>query len=222
MSDAIPRSSRAAWKAAAIAVALTAGCQNDISTPFPPGLEPLEDNVVPEQSGGPYLEQLRLMSVESPYFKVYARGYVLVAPGELWEAAKNPEANVATCTTSSHSVMANDQPQYEFSFLVHYVVNNILTVEWDDQWRFGKVEGAQAAPLLAVVKHQKIQGSDFINLSEGTIQLSATDDPNVSELAFVEHLHAIGGDVADVAKGVRRNYDALVSVAHNQPIPPCP
>lgn len=206
--------------AAAIAVAM--GCQSDISTPFPPGLEPLEENLVPRQDGGPYTEELRLTSRESPYFKVYARGHVLVSPKTLWEAAKNPEANVATCTTSSHSVTASDQPEYEYSFLVHYVVNNILTVEWDDQWRFGTVEGVPSAPVLAMIKHQKVQGSDFITRSLGTIQLTATDDPNVSELAFVEHLEAIGGSVNDVAKGVRRNYDALVKVAHNQPIPPCP
>lgn len=222
MTEATFRSSGTAIGVMVMAVAFASGCQNDISTPFPPGLEPLEDNELPEQIGGPYPEELRLMTVESPYFKVYARGYIAVPPNALWEAAKNPEANVATCTTSSHSVMAEDQPQYEYSFLVHYVVDNILTVEWDDEWRFGKVAAMPAGALQAIVKHQKIRGSDFISLSEGTIQLSATDDPNVSELAFVEHLHAIGGSVNDVAKGVRRNYAALVAVAHNQPIPPCP
>lgn len=199
--------------------ALASACQSDISTPFPPGLEPLEMNPVPAASA-PYTEELRMTSEESPYIKIYARGFVLVAPDVLWAAAKNPEANAAACTTSRHSITPDSQPEYEFSFMVHYIVDNVLTVEWDDQWRFGTITGT--SPMRGIIKHQKVQGSDFIRLSEGTIELTATEDPNVSELAFVEHLDAFGGGADDVRKGVRRNYEALVAVAHGQPIPPCP
>lgn len=221
MTEAVLRSAKAALGFIAMAALMTA-CQSDIATPFPPGLEPLETNIVPEQMGGPYSEDLRIESTEAPYIKVYARGYVLVAPGVLWAAAKNPEVNAASCTTSSHDVMPDDEPQYEFSFLIHYVVHNILTVEWLDAWRFGTVEGTPSAPVHTIIKHQKIHGSDFITLSEGTIELTATDDENVSELAFVEHLNAAGGGAGDVAKGVRANYNALVAAAHNRPTPPCP
>jgi len=73
-----------------------------------------------------------------------------------------------------------------------------------------------------MIKHQKIQGSDFITLSEGTIQVLATSDPQVSELSFVEHLDALQATSGDVVQGVQHNYDALVATAHGQPIPPCP
>jgi hypothetical protein len=73
-----------------------------------------------------------------------------------------------------------------------------------------------------MIKHQKVCGSSFIRLSEGTIELTPTADPNVSELAFVEHLNAVGGGVADVLKGTQHTYDSLVAVAHGNPIPPCP
>lgn len=204
-----------------VAVVMSA-CQSDVSTPFPPGLEPLEMNRVPKQTGGPYAEQLRIASEENPYIKIYARGHVLVAPNVVWAAAKTPEVNVAACTTSEQTITPDSQPEYEFSFAVHYKVNNVLTVEWDDQWRFGTIDGTADAPSQAMIKHQKVQGSDFIRLSTGTIELSATDDPNVTELAFVEHLDAFGGGADDVRKGVRRHYGALAAVAHGQPIPPCP
>jgi hypothetical protein len=77
-------------------------------------------------------------------------------------------------------------------------------------------------PFLGMVKHQKTQGSDFIHRSEGTIQISATDDPNVTELAFVEHLDAVSGGISDVLKGTQHNYDALVALSHGNPIPACP
>jgi hypothetical protein len=73
-----------------------------------------------------------------------------------------------------------------------------------------------------MIKHQKIQGSDLITLSEGSIQVLATSDPMISELSFVEHLDATQATAGDVVKGVTHNYDALVAVVHGQPIPPCP
>ena len=111
---------------------------------------------------------------------------------------------------------------YEYSFLVHYVVDNILTVEWDDQWRYGVIDGTVDEPTFGMIKHQKVQGSSFIHLSEGTIQVLATDDPDVTKLAFVEHLDAVSGGDGDVIKGMQHNYDAMVAVAHANPIPPCP
>ena len=207
----------------AIGLATIVGaCQDNVSTPFPPGLEPLEINPIPSQPSGPYTEELSISSEENPIIKIYARGYVLLPPAIVWAAAKTPDANVAACTTSEQFVTPNSQPEYEFSFAVHYKVHNILTVEWDDQWRFGTIAGTADAPGQAMIKHQKVQGSDFITFSAGTIELSATADPNVTELAFVEHLDAIGGGPEDVRKGVRQNYQALVAVAHGQPIPPCP
>src|SRR5262249_32335066 len=123
-----------------LALALAcAACQSDVNTPFPPGLEPLEDNAVPEQQGGAYTEVLRTSADDTDYIHIYARGYVLVAPGVLWAAAKNPDANVAVCSTDQQIVTPNDQPEYEYSFVVHYIVNNVVTVEWDDQWRFGTI-----------------------------------------------------------------------------------
>ena len=204
--------------------ALLAGCQDNIKTPFPPGLEELEDNPVPTQQGGARTETLVTEDHQDSddVRHVYGRGYVLLPPAAVWLAAKMPEAMVALCSTDSHQVTPNNDAAYEFSFLVHYVVHNFVTVEWDDQWRYGVVEGTEEEPTLGMIKHQKTMGSDFISLSEGTIEVSATDDPDVTELAFVEHLAAAGGSDGDVVKGVQHNYDAMVSTAHGGPVPACP
>jgi hypothetical protein len=196
---------------------LLAACQDDIATPFPPGLEPLEDNAVAALPDGPFDETLRFKTSDTDIIRVYARGFVRLPLATLWAAAKSPTPNVSTCRTDERMVMEGNEPQYEYSFLVHYIVHDILTVEWDDQWRFGQVTDD-----LAMIRHQKIQGSDFVRLSEGTIQVLATSDPEVSELAFVEHLDAVTATTSDVTQGVQHNYDALVAVAHGTPIPPCP
>lgn len=199
------------------AALVLAGCQDNIATPFPEGLEPFEDNRVAEQPDGPFVEVLRTATDDKDFIHVYGRGFVLAPPAQLWAAAMHWEPNVSTCKTDEQHVMDRNEPQYEYSFLVHYVVHDILTVEWDDQWRFGTID-----ETLGMIRHQKVQGSDFIRLSEGTIQVLATSDPSVSELAFVEHLDATAATTADVLQGVQHNYDALVATVHNIPIPPCP
>ncbi len=202
----------------AVAVALAAaGCQDDISTPFPEGLEPLEDNQIAEQPDGPFVETLRIESSDTDMIRIHARGFVLVPPADLWAAAKTPEANASICSTTEHSITPDNEPRFESSFLIHYVVRAFLTVEWDDQWRFGRITDE-----LGMIKHQKVKGSDFIVFSAGTIQVLATVDPGISELVFVEHLDAVSGSEADVVEGVQHNYDALVATAHGLPIPPCP
>jgi len=212
---------------ATAALAIASGCQSDVTTPFPAGLEPLEDNLVPVQQGGDRMEVLRTTSTDdNDEIKIYGRGYVLVDPLTVWAATKNPDADVAVCSTNAQMVTPNNDPTYEYSFVVHYVVNNILTVEWDDQWRWGTITpgtgSGSAALFFGIIKHQKTEGSSFVELSEGTIEVTATDDPNVTELAFVEHLKAAGGGVNDVLAGVQHNYDSLVAVSHGNPIPACP
>jgi len=199
-------------------VLILAGCQDDVTTPFPAGLEPLEDNPVTDPSG----EVIVTQSMDTDYIHVYGRGLVFSAPAVIWELAKQPTAMYARCSTDEQSVTPDNDPAYEASFLVHYVVHDILTVEWDDQWRYGVVEGTREAPVLGMVRHQKTQGSDFISLSEGTIEVTETDDPNVTELSFVEHLDATSAGISDVLKGVQHNYDALVAVSHGNPVPACP
>ena len=207
-----------------LALLLLAGCQDNITTPFPPGLEPIEDDPVPVQQGGARTETLvtQAMDDNSGVRHIYGRGYVLASPAAVWLAAKTPQVMIAVCSTDSQTITPNDEPDYEFSFLVHYIVHNVLTIEWNDQWRYGTVEGTPEAPTIAMMRHQKTDGSDFIALSEGTVQVSATDDPNVTELAFVERLDASGGGDSDVIKGVQNNYNAMVAAGHGNAIPACP
>jgi len=204
-------------RAVIVVLVAVVGCQDNVSTPFPAGLEPFEDIGVPARPDGPFVETLRTESQGGDNINVHGRGFVLVDIETMWAAAQAPEPNLAVCKTSSQTVTVGNEPQYDYSFLVHYVVNDILTVEWDDQWRFGRITDD-----LGMIKHQKVQGSDFITLSEGTIQVIATSDPGVSELLFVEHLDAIMANTGDVVAAMQHNYDALVAVAHGNPIPPCP
>lgn len=209
---------RSAW----LLLLVGAGCQHDITTPFPPGLEPLEDNPVELPDGAP-AEQLTTESNDVGHISIWAKGFIFEPPATVWEASKNPDAMAATCSTDSHTVdVQNESPEYEFSFLLHYHVSEVVSVDWDDQWRQGSIQGSGADLELGMIKHQKVMGSSFINLSEGTIQVLATDDDHLTEVDFVEHLDAIGGGVGDVLSGVQHTYASMVAVSHGRPVPPCP
>lgn len=207
--------------AAALLLVLVGACQDSVATPFPPGLEPFADGDVPGELALPDGEALETRTSSEGMIRAYGRGRVLAPPGAVWAAEHVPEAMVARCNTSRHTVTPDTEPEHELSFLAHYVVDDILTVEWDDQWRGDVVDGTADAPSLAMVKHQKVQGSDFIYLSEGSILLRATEDPDATELWFVEHLRALSGSTDQVVRGMRDNYDALVALVHDQMIPPC-
>ncbi|HEY3806674.1 MAG TPA: hypothetical protein VGL61_28925 [Kofleriaceae bacterium] len=201
-----------------LVVLVCAGCQHDEISPFPPGLEPLETNPVAEQTA-PYTETLATATGNGSEIQVYGRGYVLADPATVWAATKTPQGVVASCTTDAQSFTLADEPQYELSFLVSYTVNDVVTVQWDDQWRYGTIE---AAPFFGMIKHQKVDGSSFISLSEGTIQVTATDDPNATEIAIVEHLEAIAGSSDDVIKSTQHVFASIVALSHGGAIPPCP
>ena len=204
-----------------VAAASLAACQHDVATPFPPGLEPLEPDPVPALTGAP-TETLATAVDDTNYIHIYGRGDVLAAPGVVWAGAKSPDVLAAICSTSSHSAIVANEPDYEYSFLLHYVVHDVVTVEWDDQWRFGTIEGTTGSPTLGMIEHQKVDGSSFISRSEGTIQVLATSDPDVTELDFVEHLDSVGASSDDVLRGVTHTYDSIVAAAHGQPVPACP
>lgn len=201
---------------------LLAACQSNISTPFPPGLTPFEDENPVADPPDTSVEKLTIQSMSGSTTRSYGKGYVHATPAAVWTASQTPAVMYAACSTDHQTVTYDNEDGYDLSWLVHYEVDDILTVEWDDQWRYGVIEGTADAPTLGMIKHQKTMGSSFISTSEGTVQILATADPGITLLAFTEHLDAISGGVSDVEEGMQHNYDALVAVAHGNAIPACP
>jgi len=194
------------------------GCQDSISTPFPPGLEPFDDDGAVDDLDATFTEELTTSSKDTDMIRAYGRGFVFASPARVFEVAHDPEVMFARCKTTSQSAMLDNEPDYDLSYLVHYFVDDILDVEWDDQWRGDTVPGSG----VTMIKHQKIRGSDFITISEGTIAIVETEDPEITELRFVEHLDAVMATQGDVIAGMQHNYDAMVAVSHGGPIPACP
>lgn len=201
---------------------VAAACQDNVSTHFPPGLEPLEDNAAPVPPGGPASEELMLVSSDGEHKWVHGRGFIQVAPVLVWAATKDPEHVVADCDTSRHLATVGVEPEYEFGFQMHYEVDDIVNVAWDELWRYGTIEGVVEAPELAIIRYQKVYGSDFISNLEGSVIVLATDVPDRTELEFIEHLTALGGNVDNMKRSMQHRFDTLSAVVHGRDIPACP
>jgi hypothetical protein len=203
----------------ACAAAASPGCFDDVATTFPPGLEPLEANEAPRPDD---VSRLSIVDGEDEsYMWSHGRGLVPRPPGEVWAAAKDAGVMVHVCASDEQTVKTGVDPDHEYSFEVHYVVDTIVTVEWDEVWRFGTVEGTPADPELAMVRYQKTFGSDAIELLEGSVQILATDDPDVTEVQFVEHVDAFGGSLEDLRRSMIYRFDSLLAAVGEGGAPRC-
>lgn len=207
----------------ALGCAVLGSCQDDVVTWFPDGLQPLEDNPVPRPRGAARSETIAFDRGRDGYLWVAGRGYVHAAPGTVWAAlTTDPELLVAICATTSHAITLDLEPRYEFSALIHYLVDDIARVTWDETWRGATVTGTPESPALALIRYQKTFGSDFITLIEGSIQVKATDDDGTTELEYIEHLDALGGDRDDMQGSMQHRFDGIVARVHGTAGPDCP
>ncbi len=208
--------------AALVLVLAAAACNGDELTEFPPGLEPLEDNRVEAVPTEQQAEALVTVAGRAGPYYAHGRGYLNAAPGVVWAASKDPTAMAATCAVTAVSSSPATDATYEYGFSLHYRVDDLLTIEWDEQWRYGTVLGAVDAPELAMIRYQKVFGTEYIYLLEGSIQVLATDRPDWTEVQFIEHLDALSGGTTDMLGSMRQRFVVLQALAHGQPAPPCP
>lgn len=198
---------------------LCGGCFGNTSTVFPEGLEPLEDNLVPARDtiGIDFVD-----GDNGSYAWVHGRAWVAAAPADAWMATKDADVMAAVCSTDSHAIAPDVEEGYELSFQISYQVDELITVAWDELWRYGTIEGVPEDPIFGMVRYQKVYGSELISTLEGSIQIHATDDPGITEIELIEHLAAAGGTLSDMRASMQYRFDSLAAVATGGTPPPCP
>ena len=200
----------------------TTGCDSDEPTEFPSGLEPLEVCTAPAPDpieGDATPEDVRfVLGTEDEYSWVHGRGFVHKPLAETWAAMRDPEVSVDRREVDEWTVEHGVETEYDFSYVIHNTVNDIITVEFDITWRQGVVEGTVEAPELVGGRFQKTFGTTFIELLSGSIVARAVDD-STTEIELIEHLKATGKG-ADTAQSFLRDYfTSVVAKAHGNPLP---
>ena len=207
-----------------LVIVFLAGCWGDEKTRFPEGLEPLEESTAPAPAGteaDPHPETIEFVDGERMGFAwVHGRGFVHAPIATTWAAMREPEVCVDRRKVASWSVEHVEMPdeQYDFEYVIHNTVEDVITVEFEITWRHGAVEGTREEPELIVANYQKTWGTTFIDILRGSVVATPVDE-TTTEITFVEHLRASAGDGTEAQSYLRDYFDSIVAHAHGEPLP---
>ncbi|QQR88906.1 MAG: hypothetical protein IPJ88_11830 [Myxococcales bacterium] len=206
-------------------VSLLAGCDENVLSEFPVGLEPLEENLagVPaELDGDPFPETLNMISgSKDGYDWVHARGFVHAPVAEVYAALSTPLASVDRREVDRWEIV-EEQPEselYDFVYTVKNTKNALITVHYDVQWRHGVVERTDdGEPDITATRYQKIWGTSYIDLLEGSV-LAYGRDETLTELEFVHHLDATRAGVSQIKSFIGDYYADVLAIVRDTPMP---
>jgi hypothetical protein len=208
------------------ALALGSGCigscfENSTS-PFPPGLEPLAENVAvrrPARPGDPFPEGVSIVTgTNEMYSWGHMRGFIHAPAADCWAAVHDPIVIADRRQTDEQVVTLGTEPEYEWSFEIHYVVHDLIDVDWDERFRFATIEGTPEAPKLGFVRSQKVRGLNVIHLIEGQIVVTPVDG-QTCELAVIRHLDAYMAGEGDIRPYLEDMYASVRAQAKGEPLP---
>jgi hypothetical protein len=183
------------------------------------GLEPLETTTAPDPGVAAGETQNVVDGTTPNYDFGHAHGYVHAPSGVVYATVKDPHVVMTTRRTDKQTFVLNIEPEYEYSFQLSYEVDDLVTVAWDEIWRYGAIKGDVDAPELAIVRYQKVYGTSFITLIEGMILIQRVDD-EWTDVQMVEHVKSVGSGPAEIRDTLIDRYRAIVAVSHGGPVPP--
>ncbi|RME22930.1 MAG: hypothetical protein D6798_14610 [Deltaproteobacteria bacterium] len=208
---------------AALALGVGTGCLRDSVTPFPAGLEPLgtcSADPLPPTEADPTPQGFNTDFGEDDTWKwATGCGYLDADVATVWQAIQDPEVVIDRRKVTEWTVTATDiEPEYDVSFRVHLLIDDIITVEYDTDWRQGVWEGTVDAPVSVAARFQKTDGLALIELLEGSVLLDTTDDGGTA-IEMVEHLVAPGYSAEELAVYLDDVYQSVLARAQGEPLP---
>jgi hypothetical protein len=195
------------------------GIFKDKEVVFPAGLEPLETSTAPAPEGEGFPEELALVDGESDeYIWAHGRGYLLTTVEEVWDALQIEEVLVNRRAVDEWTFTADVDPEFDASFRVHNVVHDVVTVEFDVDWRMGTEQGGDETHETLGVRFAKTEGTVFITLMEGSIGAWPVEE-GVVELELVWHLRAAQEEVSQMTNFMEDLFGEVRATVHGEPFP---
>lgn len=171
---------------------LLSGCFSDTVTPFPEGLEPWEELTLLPPEGTPgneYPEQLAVSSTKRPdYHSVQGAAYLPFDLESVYAAMREPEVTVDHARVDRYTIVSDVEPQYDHSHVIHNEVDDIITVDFDVNWRFG-TEQLGDETQRAAGRWQKTRGTQFITTLRGSV-IATPIERNVTMIQVLMQLDA--------------------------------
>lgn len=199
------------------------GDKGEVVEEAPTGLEPLEDENLASapnrNTDGSYPESMNVSSGESDdYAWSHARAYVLADISTVWAAFANPDVVVDRRRMESWEATMDVEPDFDVSFQIDHVTDDIVTIEYQLVWIQGATEGTADAPEAVGMRWSKTGGSDLVYLLEGSAQLLSVD-AEVTELQLIEHLDTPGSGPEDIEAYYADLYDSVLAEVNGEALP---
>lgn len=195
-----------------------AACHHEEVT-FPHRLSPLEPNRA--QWPDPTTEELDVVSGgDADLWWAHSRGYVQAPLADVWAALTDPDVVVDRREVDVWEVTDGPLPTFDRSWVVHHVVQDVITVDYDLTWAWELQEGTDDAPERIVARWDKTDGTTFIDILSGTLVLEpAADDPDVTGISAVDHLKAALRDDRTIVQYLEDLHASIVAASHGDPLP---
>ena len=192
-----------------------------ISKEFPIILDPLEDIRVGLPEGNGYPEEVVVLSEDTDeYAWVHARGYLHVSVEEAWTAVRNDLVYVNQRTVDAYTVTEIDSEDYDYIAVVENEVQDIVPVAFTNEWRHVGNLNDKSEVSDVVIRWQKVEGTEFIQLMEGSVEILPVEgEDSVVEIRIIEHLKATLDQEANAVEFVTDMAERWRLVANGEPIP---
>lgn len=195
---------------------LLLACGSPTPIDFGFALEPLEDCTAPAVPG-----ELSVVSGEDEvedWFWSHARGTVDASPDAVWAALQNADVIADRREVDVYTLSPATDLGFDPAYRVDNEVNDILTVNYELTWVHEVQAGTPTAPERVVVRWDKTDGTPFIDLLSGSIELVALEE-GTTELLLVEHLRAAARDEATIEAYLTDLFADTTAFATGQPLP---
>jgi hypothetical protein len=148
---------------------------------------------------------------------VHATGYVHGSVKDVWDALADPDVVADRHHIDSYTSSPGGE-DYDTSFVLHYTIKNVVTMQFDLTWREGVVSGSKDAPTAVSAVYAKTYGSTLVKTMNGSIEVKAID-ATTSQLFFAQHMNATSTSADNIAAWTRDLFASVVAHVHGQPLP---
>jgi hypothetical protein len=191
--------------------------------PDPDQLAPLEAvNLAPElpTSGGVPPESITFAAGqdEDGIYWAHAKGYVAQDLGTVWTCFQDPLVVMDRREVDAWTAEFDVEPAFDVSFVIHQTVYDLITIEFDLLWLHEQQAGPVDAPEQVAMRWQKTEGTNFIDLLEGSALLTVAA-PGVTRIELIEHLDAALRDEETIRSYLSDLYESVRACAHGDPLP---
>ncbi len=155
------------------------------------------------------------------YAWAQARGYLHTDLDRAAACMRLAEIMVDRRSVDAWQLTEIPDPDYDFSATIWQLVEDIVDVEFTNQWRHSVLDDGGGGELLAV-RWKKIEGSDFLPLLEGSMCFLPAEE-GVLEGQIIEHLDAPLTDAAaTAAQTIEDYYTELRACGRGEELPEYP